>query len=93
MYYSVACVNHGFCVWKRKITLNFQNTVYGFSHYLSFPLNGTSTQIVFFKDIITHGIANKVAFDFIYGSFYIVDINGYILLIHISTVYFCQPTL
>lgn len=35
MYYAVACVNHSFCIWQWKITLDFQNTVYGFSHYLT----------------------------------------------------------
>ncbi len=42
MYNAVTCVNHRFCIWQRKITLNFQNTVYGFSHYLRFSLNSAS---------------------------------------------------
>ncbi len=90
MYYAVAWVDHSFSIWQWEITLDFKNTVYGLPHYLRFSLNGTSSQIVLFKDIITHRIALKIAFNFLNGTFDIVNINGDII-IHISTVFSCQP--
>lgn len=92
MDYAVTGINNCLCVWKRKITLYLQYAVYGLAHYFRFTFNGTSAQIVVFKNLITHRVIDKKTFHFIDGTFDVEKVYGYVI-IHKSTVFPCQPGL